>query len=177
MPSSTPWHLSSSRYSFHLLHTFVIPQQHSQDQRCRQVHLWHVCINCLRRKLKFSSVIPFQKKEEIIPVDFHVQFCYSTPKVFLSLRLKQKSCVSGQPPWKLLCAAARSSAASPAPPQPWKAALAGSLPSSAGTFLGKTCEVKQHTRTHCSPRENPPSKAKTQYKLPRKDPSKPARLS
>lgn len=98
-------------------------------------------------------------------------------KVFLSLRLKQKSCVSGQPPWKLLCAAARSSAASPAPPQPWKAALAGSLPSSAGTFLGKTCEVKQHTRTHCSPRENPPSKAKTQYKLPRKDPSKPARLS
>ena len=49
-------------------------------------------------------------------------------KVFLSLRLKQKSCVSGQPPQKLLCAAAKSSAASPAPPQPWKAALAGSLP-------------------------------------------------
>ena len=84
MPSSTLWHLSSSSYSFHLLHTFVIPQQHSQDQQCLQVHVWHVCINCLRRKLKFSSVIPFQKKEGIIPVDFHLQFCYSTPKVFLS---------------------------------------------------------------------------------------------
>lgn len=90
---------------------------------------------------------------------------HSLPKllVFLSLRLKQKSCVSGQPPRELLPAAARSSAASPAPPQPWKAALAGSLPSSAGTFLGKTCKVKQHSRTHCSPRgwKNPPSKAKT----------------
>ena len=104
---------------------------------------------------------------------------YLITKVFLSLRLKQKSCVSGQPPRELLRAAARSSAASPAPPQPWKAALAGSLLSSAGTFLGKTCEVKQHARTHCSPRgwKNPPSKAKTQYKVPRKDPSKPARLS
>lgn len=35
----------------------------------------------------------------------------------------------------------------PPPPQPWKAALASSLPSSAGTFLGKTCKVKQHART------------------------------
>ena len=68
-------------------------------------------------------------------------------KVCLSLRLKQKSRVSGQLLWKLPPAAARSSAASPTPPQPWKAALASSLPSSAGMFLGKTCKVKQHART------------------------------
>lgn len=56
------------------------PQHLSQDWWCLWLHTWHVYITCLRRKLKVNSVVPFQKREGIIPVDFHLQFSYPTPK-------------------------------------------------------------------------------------------------